>query len=63
MQTTAYAAFFNYDPSVYYLFIDAPPLPIGGANNYVLIYFVIDPEYETIADCQPVCYLSGSSSG
>ena len=33
------------------MFIDAPPLPIGGANNYVLIYFVIDPECETIADC------------
>ena len=45
------------------MFIDAPHLPIGGANNYVLIYFVIDPEYETIADCLPVCYISGSSSG
>ena len=45
------------------MLIDAPPLPIGGANNYVLIYFVIDPECETIADWLPVCYLSGSSSG
>ena len=42
MLTATYAANYNYDPSVYYLFIDASPLLIGGDNNYVLICLSTD---------------------
>ena len=44
MLTAAYTANYNYDPSVFYLFIDAPPLLIGGAIIYVLICLSTDPE-------------------
>ena len=35
---------YNYDPSVYCLFIDDSPLPIGGDIIYVLICSSTDPE-------------------
>ena len=33
---------YNYDPCIYYFFIDASPLLIGGDNNYVLICLSTD---------------------